>query len=267
MSSIGAWLQRHADLPRLDLEVLLGHALHLNRSQIIAFPERSIDCAALSDLEQRVQRLREGEPVAYLTGTREFYGLEFEVSPAVLIPRNDTETLVEAALTRLSPGMQVLDLGTGSGCIAVCLARLGGAVVTAVDHSAEALKVAEANASRLRADITFLKSDWFESVTNRFAMIVGNPPYVAANDSHLPALTHEPAGALIAGADGLDDLRRICSAAPDYLLDEGCLLLEHGFDQADRVRHLLAAAGFVEIETLGDLGGNDRVSIGHWRTQ
>ena len=136
MSSIGAWLQRHADLSRLDLEVLLGHALQLNRSQIIAFPERSIDCAALSDLEQRVRRLRKGEPVAYLTGTREFYGLEFEVSPDVLIPRNDTETLVEAALTRLSPGTQVLDLGTGSGAIAICLAKLGEAMVTAVDRSA-----------------------------------------------------------------------------------------------------------------------------------
>lgn len=266
MSSIGAWLQRHADLSRLDLEVLLGHALHLNRSQIIAFPERSIDCAALSDLEQRARRLREGEPVAYLTGTREFYGLEFEVSPDVLIPRNDTETLVEAALTRLSPGTQVLDLGTGSGCIAICLAKLGGAVVTAVDRSAAALRVAKTNAGRLRAEITFLESDWFESVTNRFAIIVSNPPYVAANDSHLPALTHEPTDALIAGADGLDDLRRICSAAPDYLLDDGCLLLEHGFDQGDQVRKLLSDAGFTDVATLSDLSGNDRVSVGLWRT-
>jgi release factor glutamine methyltransferase len=264
MSTLGAWLHSHADVDRTDLDVLLGQTLQLSRSQIIAFPERNLSCTDQALLNERVQRLSNGEPVAYITGCREFYSLEFKVSPAVLIPRGDTEHLVEAALARISPTDRVLDLGTGSGIIGICLAHYGKARVSASDASETALEIARENARKLNVDIDFLLGSWFEPVSGRYSMIVSNPPYVAADDPHLPALRFEPSQALISGPHGLDDLQHICQQAPGHLLPNGWLLLEHGFDQSTCVRVLLADAGFTEIFTERDLGGHDRVTAGLW---
>lgn len=264
MSTVGAWLHSHADVQRLDLDVLLGHTLALARSQIMAFPERTLSCADQQILNSSVQRLRQGEPIAYITGHKEFYSLDFKVAPAVLIPRSDTECLVEAALTRLSSADRVLDLGTGSGVIGICLARFGNARVSASDASAAALEIARENARELSVDIDFLLGDWFEPVTQRYSMVVSNPPYIASSDPHLPALSYEPSQALISGSSGLNDLEHICRQAPGYLLRNGWLLLEHGFDQSASVRTLLAESGFTEISSQRDLGGHERVTAGQW---
>lgn len=264
MSDIGAWLHSHADVDRLDLDVLLGHTLSLTRSQIIAFPERALTQVDKTILDASVQRLRQGEPIAYITGTKEFYSLDFKVSPAVLIPRNDTECLVDAALTRLTSGDRVLDLGTGSGIIGICLARFGDTRVSASDASHAALEIARENALRLQVNIEFLHGSWFEPITERYAMIVSNPPYIASDDPHLPSLEFEPSQALISGLCGMVDLQHICLQAPDYLLRNGWLLLEHGYNQSASVRALLADSGFREIRTERDLSGNERVTAGQW---
>jgi release factor glutamine methyltransferase len=264
VSTVGAWRSSHADLDRLDLDVLLGHTLKLARSQLIAFPERTLSCADQENLNNSVQRLRQGEPIAYITGHKEFYSLDFTVSPAVLIPRSDTECLVEAALARLSSADRVLDLGTGSGIIGICLARYGNVRVSASDESDAAVDIARENARRLGVDMEFLLGNWFEPVTGRYSMIVSNPPYIAANDAHLPALNYEPSQALISGPCGLNDLEHICHKASGYLLRHGWLLLEHGSDQSASVRALLTDSGFTEICTLRDLSGHERVTAGQW---
>jgi release factor glutamine methyltransferase len=268
VNCVGSWLTDQDGLDRLELELLLGHILGLNRSQIIAHPERPLTAAETTQLSCMVTRLRDGEPLAYITGVREFWSLPFQVSPAVLIPRPDTELLVASALERLAADAaqhpQVLDLGTGSGIIAICLARYGSCEVTAVDVSEQALAVARSNAISLEADVRFLQSDWFDQVDARYQMIVSNPPYVAESDAHLGALRCEPATALVAGPDGLDELQTIISTAPAYLLNDGWLLLEHGYDQGNAVRQLLKRAGFDNIETLQDLGRRDRVSVARW---
>jgi release factor glutamine methyltransferase len=198
------------------------------------------------------------EPVAYLTGQKGFYGLNLQVDARVLDPRPDTETLVDWALERLAghPAPRVLDLGTGSGAIALALAHARpDATVLAVDASADALAVARANAERLRLPVQFAQSDWFSAVPGPFDLIVSNPPYIAERDPHLPALRHEPLAALVAGADGLRDLRAIAAAAPTHLVPGGWLLLEHGWDQAEAVQTLLRTQGFEEVQTRNDLAG------------
>jgi len=265
MTTIGGWLAAHADLPRLDLDVLLGSVLNLSRAQVIAYPERQIPAEAMVVLETHIARLRSGEPLAYLLGEREFFSLPFSVSSSVLIPRPDTELLVDSAIARLEPGMRVLDLGTGSGIIAVCLARAGQCSVTATDISPDALAIARDNAQALNAEVEFLQSRWLDGITGEFDMIVSNPPYVAESDPHLAALQFEPLRALTAGPDGLNDLREIIGSATPHLCNDGWLLLEHGCDQGTAVRHMLATAGFSAIETLQDLGNRERVSLGRWR--
>ncbi len=214
-------------------------------------------------------RRMSGEPIAYLTGTREFYGRSFQVSSDVLIPRPDTELLVERALACIPSDQAVtlLDLGTGSGCIALTLAlERPGARVTAVDRSAAALALARRNGGILDADVEFLSSDWFSELSaRRFDLIVGNPPYIAATDAHLARgdLRFEPLGALVAGPDGLADLRHLIAAAPGYLKPGGALLLEHGYDQADAVQILFEAAGFCHPQSWPDLSGIRRVSGGN----
>jgi release factor glutamine methyltransferase len=208
-----------------------------------------------------------GEPVAYLVGRREFFGRDFEVSPAVLIPRPETELLVETALAKCRRwSRRILDLGTGSGCIAISLAlELPLAQVTAVDASAPALAVARRNADRHSARLRFVQSDWFDALGEEaFDLIVANPPYVAAADPHLAAgdLRHEPAAALASGTDGLDALRRIIADAPAHLAPGGQLWLEHGYDQAAAVQELLLAAGLTAVEQHSDLAGIIRVSGG-----
>lgn len=253
---------------RLEARVLATFAWSVTPAWLIAHdhdlptPEQAAQYTAL------LARRLTGEPVAYLTGTREFYGREFQVTPAVLIPRPDTELLVECALARLPPeaAMSVLDLGTGSGCIAVTLAlERPCARVTAVDRSADALAIARSNARALGAAVEFLTSDWFAALGGRrFDLIVSNPPYVAVGDPHLRRgdVRFEPATALASGHDGLDDLRRLVASARDHLAPHGSLLLEHGYDQADTVRALLQASGFDQAHSWKDLAGIERVSGG-----
>ena len=266
-STVGA-LQIRPLLDPLDNRILLGHALGLSRVSLITQSERVLTPNETERLSSLLARRLQGEPIAYIVGQREFFGLPFEVNDAVLIPRPDTEVLVELALERLPPGGRVLDMGTGSGAIAVALAHTRpDVVVTALDVSSAALAVARRNASANGVNITFMASDWFEALgTEKFDLIVSNPPYIASGDRHLAEgdLRFEPSSALVAGEDGLDDIRLIIGQAPAYLDAAGWLLLEHGFDQAAAVRELLMARGFTAVESRHDLGGHERISLGQW---
>ena len=313
MNSIAAALAAaQAKLPPGEARLLLGHVLGQSLTYLIAHNDEALDEKALLAFAALVARRSGGEPVAYLLGQREFFGREFAVSEAVLIPRPETELLVEIALAKLGAGetteetpaqqegagqnparfaadalkggraktallavadgataakpVRLLDLGTGSGCIAVTLAlECPRTQVTAIDASTAALSVAKTNAERHGAALRLLRSDWFSELKGeRFDLIVANPPYIAAGDPHLAAgdLRHEPPAALASGGDGLDALRQIIDAAPAHLESGGQLWLEHGYDQAAAVRDLLLAAGFNDIGQYRDLAGIVRVSGG-----
>jgi release factor glutamine methyltransferase len=253
-----------ASIPLREARLLLRHVLGVTPAALEAHPERKVSPGDTAAFRALVARRAAGEPIAYLTGRREFYGLDFGVTPAVLIPREETELLVEIAVEK--PVRRILDLGTGSGCLAIAVAReLPQARVTAVDASAAALDVARENAARHGVDVRFLLGDWFAPLSGeRFDLILANPPYVAANDPHLAQgdVRFEPRTALAAGPDGLDDIRRIVAAAPAHLLSGGRLWFEHGYDQAPAAAALLAAAGFTGIEQRRDLAGILRVSGG-----
>jgi release factor glutamine methyltransferase len=251
---------------RLDAQLLLGYVLECPRNWLLAHDDACLDEAQQAKLHGLLARRASGEPLAYLVGEKEFHGLSLHVSPAVLIPRPDTETLVDWAL-ELLPAPQaakVLDMGTGSGAIALALKhRRPHARLTALDASAEALAVARGNAHRLQLDIRCLLSDWWEGVAGqRFDMIVSNPPYIAGGDPHLAALQHEPELALTPGGDGLDALRRIVAGAPQHLSTGGWLLLEHGHDQAEAVTAMLREQRFTQITTRHDLAGLARCTGG-----
>jgi len=271
--TIIASLLRGAQLPdsptaRLDIELLLAAAIGKSRSYLHTWPERIVSSEAAATFATYLQRRSEGEPVAYILGQQGFWKLALEVAPHTLIPRPDTELLVEVALELLpATPLQVLDLGTGSGAIALALAsERGGWQVTAVDRVPEAVALAERNRQRLQLDnAKVLASHWFDALQGqRFALIVSNPPYIAEQDPHLAAgdVRFEPSSALVAGSDGLDDLRQIITQAPQHLLPGGWLLLEHGYDQAAAVRELLARHGFEQIQSRTDLGGHERISLG-----
>ncbi|WP_445288932.1 peptide chain release factor N(5)-glutamine methyltransferase [Variovorax atrisoli] len=257
---------------RLDAQLLLLHALGRaphDRAWLLAHDTDAMPDAAWSALAAQLSRRRAGEPVAYLLGEKEFHGLALQVDARVLVPRPDTETLVEWALQCLEgqAAPRVLDLGTGSGAIALALQHARpDAQVDAVDASADALAVARANAGRLGLPVRFAQADWLDGAGTGYTVIASNPPYIAAGDPHLPALRHEPSCALVSGADGLDDIRRIVQDAPGHLAEGGWLLLEHGHDQAAAVRGLLAARGFAEVQSRDDLAGIQRCSGGIWRT-
>lgn len=272
MTSVAAvLLAARAKLPASEARLLLGHVLGRPAAWLIAHDDEVLEEAALLSFASLAARRASGEPVAYLVGHREFFGREFAVSPAVLIPRPETELLVEISLERIGigEGQKILDLGTGSGCIAVTLAlEIPSAQVSAVDISEAALVVAGKNAERHGARLRLLRSNWFDELTGEcFDLIVANPPYVAAADPHLAAgdLRHEPPAALSSGAEGLDSIRRIIAGAPAQLAPDGQLWLEHGYDQAAAVRKLLAAAGLADIEQHRDLAGIVRVSGGRLR--
>jgi release factor glutamine methyltransferase len=261
--------EEFAESPRREAELLLCHVLGVGRAWLFAHDDAFIDPAQRERFEALLSRRAAGEPLAYLTGEREFFGLRFGVGPGVLIPRHDTEVLVEQALARLprAPGLEVLDLGTGSGAVALSLAHERPELsVTAVDASAAALTIARSNAQRLRLPrVEFLEGDWFAPVAGRrFDLVVSNPPYIEDADPHLQQgdLRFEPRSALASGADGLDDIRRIVEAAKAHLKPGGSLLLEHGHRQGGAVRALLVDAGFGDVETTQDLERRDRVSAG-----
>lgn len=260
-------------LDRLDAQMLVLHALTRDphdRAWLWSHDDTDLDDEQVARLQSLQRRRLDGEPMGYLIGWQEFHGLRLEVDARVLVPRPDTETLVTWALEcldRLNPLLsepRVLDLGTGSGAIALALsAARPHAVLEAVDTSAEALDVARRNAQRLAIPVHFHQGSWFQPVEGQhFHLIVSNPPYIADCDPHMPALRHEPLGALTAGPDGLEDLRHIVSKAPDHLVSGGWLLLEHGHDQAQAVRQLLELAGFTEVSSRTDLAGIERCSGG-----
>ena len=271
--TIIASLLRAAELPdsptaRLDAELLLAAALGKPRSYLHTWPEKIVSSEAASTFSDFLQRRRQGEPVAYILGQQGFWKLDLEVAPHTLIPRPDTELLVETALALLpQTPAKVLDLGTGSGAIALALASERGAwQVTAVDRVPEAVALAERNRQRLQlANVSVLHSHWFSALADqRFDLIISNPPYIADNDPHLVAgdVRFEPASALVAGHDGLDDLRLIIQESPGHLNDGGWLLLEHGYDQAQVVRDLLLNQGFDGVHSRIDLGGHERITLG-----
>jgi release factor glutamine methyltransferase len=263
---------RTLGLERIDAQLLLLHALarpDAGRAWLLAHDTDALDEAVHARFIALCQRRVAGEPVAYLTGRKEFYGLPLEVDARVLDPRPDTETLVDWALEVMAPlpAPRVADLGTGSGAIALALQhQRPTARVLAVDASADALAVAQANARRLDLAVQFQPANWLAGVPGLFDAIVSNPPYIASADPHLTALRHEPLQALASGADGLDDIRAIVAQAPAHLRPGGWLLLEHGHDQAPAVRALLAAAGFIQVQSRNDLAGIARCSGGQWPT-
>lgn len=267
-----AFAAARAHIPPAEARLLLGHVLGCSSAWLEAHREAALAPQQLAAYAGLVERRAAGEPVAYLLGRREFYGRDFAVTPAVLIPRPETELLVDVALAKVGVGRtaisaaRILDLGTGSGCIAITLAlELPGARVTAVDVSPQALEVARVNAQLLGATVDLLASDWFAGLPeDRFDFIVANPPYVAAGDPHLLAgdLRFEPLDALTDQSDGLAALRHIVAAAPRWLKPGGSLFFENGFDQAAAVFDLLVAAGFTGIEQHRDLAGIVRVSGG-----
>ena len=262
--SVGA-LQTQSLLDALDNRILLCHALGLTRVGLITQSERALDADEARRFAALVRRRLDGEPIAYIVGQREFFGLPFEVSGAVLIPRPDTELLVELTLERLPPSGRVLDMGTGSGAIAVALAHTRrDADVTALDVSGEALAVARRNAAANGARVAFLQSDWYTALDGLppFDVIASNPPYIASGDRHLSEgdLRFEPVGALTDHADGLSALRIIVAGAVARLKPGGWLLMEHGYDQSAAVRQLLSEQGYTDVQSWTDLAGIERVT-------
>lgn len=277
-------------LDRLDAQLLLLHSLQRplhHRAWLLAHDRDALNTNQHAAWQDALQRRQGGEPVAYITGHKDFFGLTLSVDARVLDPRPDTETLVEWALALLKPvappaptapaaqtaqPLRLIDLGTGSGAVALALQNAWpDAQVWAVDVSEEALAVARANAQQLQLPVRCIVSNWLAQVdrpaSGGFDLIVSNPPYVAEGDPHLASLKHEPLLALTSGADGLDDIRRIIAQAPTHLAPGGWLLLEHGWDQADAVQNLLRQAGFDHVQSRQDLAGIERCTGGCWHSE
>ena len=258
----GQWLAANADLDRIDAQLLAAQVLGIGRAQILAFPETGLTRRQVSQLDQLAGRVRAREPLAYIRGRKEFFGLDFRVGEDVLVPRPDTELLVELAIRLARRNARVLEPGTGSGCIAVALKRERPDLsVTAIDVSFAALARASENAAAAGARIDFVQGDWLDALHGPFDCIVANPPYVAEGDPALATLRLEPRLALVAGADGLSAINRIVEQAIGRLARSGFLILEHGWDQASSVRARLARAGYRRIETHRDLAGHERATV------
>jgi release factor glutamine methyltransferase len=266
-ATIGGLL-RESGLPRLEAELLLCSVLGCERVRLIARAEEAVDSSRARSAHARFARRRAGEPVSYITGWREFYGLALRVTPEVLIPRPETERLVELALERLPAPARVLELGTGSGAIAIALAtERPGLGIVATDVSKAALALARRNARDHGVEIAFVLSDWFDALgPEQFDLIVSNPPYVAAGDAHLERgdVRFEPRLALVGGGDGLACIREIAVRAQNRLRPGGWLLMEHGYDQKDRCVELLLELGYADVGDFRDLAGWPRVCAGRW---
>ncbi|MCK8145337.1 peptide chain release factor N(5)-glutamine methyltransferase [Citrobacter sedlakii] len=262
---------QESDSPRLDAEILLEYVTGKGRTWILAFGETELTDAQRQHLAALLARRRRGEPIAHLIGEREFWSLPLFVSPATLIPRPDTECLVEQALARLpAASCRILDLGTGTGAIALALAsERPDCDVTAVDRMPEAVALAQRNATRHAiTNVRILQSDWFSALAgNQFEMIVSNPPYIDEQDPHLSQgdVRFEPLTALVAGDHGMADIKHIIERARAVLMPEGMLLLEHGWQQGTAVRDAFVRAGYHDVETCRDYGDNERVTLGRWR--
>jgi release factor glutamine methyltransferase len=266
---VKAIVRLNSEEAALEAQLLLQHVLNVNRAWLISHEKDVLTSDQYAAFETLLQRRLNGEPIAYILGAREFYGLNLKVTPDTLIPRPDTEMLVEAALAKIpkDKAFKILDLGTGTGAISLAIAKnRPQAQVIAVDFSESALKVAQENAENLNIqNVTFLQSSWFSALgQQRFDMIVSNPPYIEEADTHLSQgdLRFEPKSALTSGEDGLDDIRHIVSNCLVHLAPQGWLMFEHGYNQAQAVEDLMSAEGLVDITTIQDLGGNDRVTSG-----
>jgi release factor glutamine methyltransferase len=257
---------RTLDIDGVEAQTLLLHVMQrplYDRAWLLLNDTLELTSDQQTHYQQALQQLLDNLPLAYLTGVQAFHGLDLQVTPDVLVPRADTETLVDWALLLDLPQARVLDLGTGSGAVALALKHKRPAwTVHAVDQSAKALAVAQANAHLLQLEVVFTQSDWLAQVQNTFDVIVANPPYIAQADPHLPGLVHEPQSALVSGPQGLDDLQAIIAQATPFLNDQGWLLLEHGYDQAAAVCQLLLQNGFTEVQSRNDLAGIARCSGG-----
>lgn len=258
-----------ADEANIEAQLLLMHVLEVNRAWLIAHATDNLSAEPANAFQALLNRRLQGEPVAHILGTREFFGLTLKVTADTLIPRPDTETLVEAALQKIHGAMRILDLGTGTGAIALAIAKHAPQCeIIAVDASAAALAVAQHNALSLQLhNVQCVQSHWFTALgQSSFDLIVSNPPYIEANDPHLQQgdLRFEPLSALASGADGLQDIRQIIAQAPAHLNVGGWLMLEHGYDQAEAVQPLLNAAGFKNVQSLKDLGDHLRVTLGQF---
>jgi release factor glutamine methyltransferase len=274
--SIAQWLTdarlvlADSESAALDAELLIRFVLQVNRAWLYTWPDRELSASQLNELTVLLERRRTGEPIAYITGVREFWSLPLAVSPSTLIPRADTETLIEWALELDLPARsRALDLGTGTGAIALALASERPRwSLSAVELNREAARLAGTNASNLGLDLNVLQGSWFEPVAGTFDLIVSNPPYIDPQDKHLSEgdVRFEPESALVASDHGLADLKLIIEQAPDYLEPGGWLLLEHGYDQAEQVCEYLRMRGFLEVENRRDLGGNPRISGGKWQS-
>ncbi|MBI6529638.1 peptide chain release factor N(5)-glutamine methyltransferase [Proteus vulgaris] len=270
------WLRQAAlqliesDSPKRDAEILLGHVTQRARTYLIAFNETLLSQNELTQLSQLLTRRIKGEPIAYLVGEREFWSLPLKVSPATLIPRPDTECLVEQALEKLpTEPTTILDLGTGTGAIALAMAsERPDCHIIGVDLQAQAVALAQVNATRLALNNTeFMESCWFSSLSGyQFGMIISNPPYIDENDEHIHQgdVRFEPLTALVAGNNGFADIEIIIETARQFLTDKGWVLLEHGWQQGEGVRKIFTDKGYCCVETFRDYGGNERVTVGRW---
>ncbi|WP_165312025.1 peptide chain release factor N(5)-glutamine methyltransferase [Vibrio ziniensis] len=266
------FIESGSDSPSLDANVLLCHVLDKPRSYLLTWPDKTLQSEQQNQFDALIERRKSGEPVAYIIGEREFWSLPLKVSPSTLIPRPDTERLVELALDKaqLIDG-DILDLGTGTGAIALALAsELPQRNVFGIDLREEAWQLATENAERLGiANVSFWNGSWFTPVPvgTKFALVVSNPPYIEENDPHLSVgdVRFEPKSALVASDNGLADIKTISDNARDYLLNDGWLLFEHGYDQGSAVREILQGFGYSNVETQKDYAGNDRVTLGQYR--
>ncbi|PVZ72524.1 peptide chain release factor N(5)-glutamine methyltransferase [Pelagibaculum spongiae] len=251
--------------PRIDCELFLGDLLEKDRTWLRCWGDKIVNQEIIQQFQQMIGRRIKGEPSAYIVGYKEFWSLKLKVTAATLIPRPDTEILVETVLQKITnPNAKLVDLGTGTGAIALAIqSEQTGWKVSASDYSVDALDVAKANAAALNLPVEFSHGSWLEPFAGQqFDCIVSNPPYIDPKDVHLPSLVNEPITALTAENHGLADLQQIIAQAPDHLNEQGWLMLEHGFDQGEAVRALLTEAAFSAVETIKDYGGNDRISIG-----
>ncbi len=256
-----------SDDARLDSQVLLAYALNVSRTWLFTWPDKVLDGATLTAFNALIEERKSGTPIAYITGYRDFWSLRLKVTPDTLTPRADTELLVETALTlkNVEKPCDVIDLGTGTGAIALSLANeCPSWRITATDINPKTLAVAKENATTLELALSFKESAWFDAINDRYDLVISNPPYIESDDPHLQQgdLRFEPAGALTSGQDGLDDIRRLVQQALKHLKKDGYLLLEHGYQQAEAVRSLMAKAGYIDIETHQDIEDRDRVTLG-----